>query len=169
MRNKPLPPPPAFFYGEVQITIDRLMKKYFSVMPEDMFFNLSKRQLNGENKIRFSQFYIEKLDERLAIIKAEKKKLNQCAARNAKGKEYEKAGKIKQAITTYEKNIEGDCYPACHSFDRLMIIYRKLKDYENEVRVIERAFDVLCPRYPDLRVKYQERLSKAKDLQLKAK
>lgn len=169
MRNKPLPPAPATFYGEVQITIDRLMKKYFSVMPEDMFFSLSKRQLNGENKIRFSQFYIDKLEERLAIIKAEKKKLNQCAARNDKGKEYEKAGKIKQAIATYEKNIEGNCYPACHAFDRLMIIYRKQKEYDNEIRVIERAVDILCPLYPDLRDKYQKRLEKAKELQLKEK
>lgn len=138
-------------------------------MPEDMFLKLMERSINGENKIRFSQFYIDKLNERLDIIKAEQKKLNQCVARNNKGKVYEKADKIKMAINTYEKNIDGDCYPACFAFDRLMIIYRKQKDYDNEIRVIKRAIEVLCPRYPDLKEKYFQRLQKANDLLSKIK
>ena len=78
--------------------------------------------------------------------------------------DYEKAGKIGLAIRTYEKNIEGDCYPACHSFDRLMVLYRKRKEYDKELAVIEKALNVLCKRYPDLEIKYEDRRRKVLDL-----
>lgn len=68
--------------------------------------------------------------------------LYQCAASNNRGIELEKAGRIDEAICEYEANIAGDCYPACHSFDRLMVLYRKRKEYANEIRVIKKAIEV---------------------------
>lgn len=69
------------------------------------------------------------------------KLLQDTAARNDKGIAYEKAGRVNEAIDVYEENI-ADGYPALHAFDRLMKIYRRLKNYENEIRVIERAIEV---------------------------
>lgn len=67
--------------------------------------------------------------------------LQDTAARNNEGTAYEKAGREDEAIAIYEENI-ADGYPALHSFDRLMIIYRRRKDYYNEIRVIKKAIDV---------------------------
>lgn len=65
-----------------------------------------------------------------------------CAELNNTGMFLEKEGRIDEAIDVYEKNISGNCYPATHSFDRLMILYRKRKDYDNEIRVIQKAIKI---------------------------
>lgn len=61
--------------------------------------------------------------------------------RNNDGIAFEKGGGIEEAIKVYEENIELG-FPAMHSYTRLMIIYRRLKDYDNEQRVIRRAIEV---------------------------
>lgn len=72
----------------------------------------------------------------------------------------EKTGDIEGAIRVYEENIAGDKpYPAYHSFNRLMILYRKQKNYKDEMRVIEKAIKT----FPDF-VKYRDRLEKTKVL-----
>lgn len=53
----------------------------------------------------------------------------------------EKEGMIDEAITVYEKSILSKI-PATVPYDRLMILYRKKKDYENEIRVIKDAISV---------------------------
>ncbi len=58
-----------------------------------------------------------------------------------KAGEEEEKGKIEDAITLYETAIKEkkvDEYP----FDRLMIIYRKLKKYKDELRVINKGIRV---------------------------
>lgn len=65
-----------------------------------------------------------------------------CATSNNLGIKLEKEGRITEAIRVYEANIAGECYPACHSFDRLMVLYRKQKDYASEIRVIKKAIEV---------------------------
>jgi hypothetical protein len=60
---------------------------------------------------------------------------------NQTGAEAEASGDIKTAIGLYEKNIKrglADNFP----FDRLMVIYRKLKRYKDELRVINRGIQV---------------------------
>lgn len=61
----------------------------------------------------------------------------------AKGMELEKAGEVEGAIKAYEKLIRHD---ALHqqAYERLMIIYRKEKEYKKELAVIKTgiaAFD----------------------------
>lgn len=53
----------------------------------------------------------------------------------------EKEGMINEAIAVYEKSILSKI-PATVPYDRLMILYRKKKDYENEIRVIKDAISV---------------------------
>ena len=82
--------------------------------------------------------------------------------RNNKGIELEKSGDIEGAIAVYEENI-ADGYPAYHSFHRLMILYRKRKEYDNEIRVILRTTEV----FPNSDL--SKRLAKARELQSKAR
>lgn len=57
------------------------------------------------------------------------------------GIDLEKEGMIEEAISVYEKAILPQL-PVTHPYDRLMILYRKRKDYENEMRVIKIAISV---------------------------
>ena len=57
------------------------------------------------------------------------------------GIDLEKEGMINEAIAVYEKAIIPQL-PATHPYDRLMILYRKKKEYENEIRVIKLAISV---------------------------
>lgn len=151
---------------KTRINIRAFIKRYLSVLPEDLFVQLENASFCGKWAFITTSTIIE-LDKRLSERKAKDKKLSACAKLNNLGKEYEADGKLSLAIKTYEKNISGDCYPATFSFDRLMVLYRKSKDYEKELAVIEKAICVLCPLYPDLKDKYQRRLEKARALQAK--
>jgi tetratricopeptide (TPR) repeat protein len=61
--------------------------------------------------------------------------------RNNEASEAEKNDDIKKATRLYEQNINED-YADEFAFERLMIIYRKQKDYKNELRVIERGIQL---------------------------
>lgn len=57
------------------------------------------------------------------------------------GIDLEKEGMIDEAINVYEKSIIYRL-PLKHPYERLAILYRKRKDYENEIRVIKIAIEV---------------------------
>lgn len=57
------------------------------------------------------------------------------------GIDLEKEGMIDEAIKVYEKSIIPKL-PMKHPYERLTILYRKKKDYENEIRVIKIAIEV---------------------------
>ncbi len=60
---------------------------------------------------------------------------------NLRGIELEKEGRIDEAIKLYEENIKKD-FDGNHPYDRLAIIYRKRKEYDEEIRVIKHAIKV---------------------------
>jgi hypothetical protein len=62
------------------------------------------------------------------------RKLSKTVELNQTGKRLEKEGKINEAIQCYEENIKLG-YPAMHSYDRLVVLYHRIKDYENEKRM----------------------------------
>ena len=136
------------------------------VIPIDLFIELQNKLLSGE------QYAVLPNDVILSIEKDKKAEqdkveaMNKCAALNNLGIKYEREGNIALAISTYEENLSSP-FIACHSFDRLMILYRKQKDYDNEIRVIQKALEGICERYPQLKEKYLKRLEKAKALKLK--
>jgi tetratricopeptide (TPR) repeat protein len=91
--------------------------------------------------------------------------------RNLKGIEFEKQGKVDEAIKQYEtnisKNVDGN-----HPYDRLAIIYRKNKQFDDEIRVLEKAVKVFehvvattgrGDGPPKLK-RFKERLKKAQEL-----
>lgn len=84
--------------------------------------------------------------------------LPRCTEYNNLGIEYEKQGNIPLAISTYEENVKPGSYPARHAYDRLLVLYRKQKDYRNELRVCKLAVSVFKEE------KYKKRLEKIKSL-----
>ena len=84
--------------------------------------------------------------------------------RNNEGIELEDNGMEDEAMALYEQNLKVG-YPSSHSYERLMIIYRRRKEYEKEVRVIKRAIEVYSAAGIESSVgKYSKRLAKATEL-----
>ena len=131
----------------------------YGVIPEDLYW--LEEDSNGY--ISFPKHRLDELKAKKNAYISRTEKLLKCAELNNKGIELEKQGKIVEAIAIYEENIKGDCYPAMHSFDRLLVLYRKSKDYENEKRVAEKAIYLFSDN------KYKERLQKIKLLISKQK
>lgn len=86
--------------------------------------------------------------------KEREERLGKTVELNNKGSEYEKNGDIDKAIECYEENLKIG-YPALHSYDRLMILYRKLKRTEDEIRVVKLAIELFPTE-----TKYVKRLKK---------
>ncbi|WP_198507842.1 tetratricopeptide repeat protein [Bacillus sp. FJAT-45037] len=96
---------------------------------------------------------------------------NEKVERNLKGMELEKNGELDQAIKLYEMNVQ-EGFDGNHPYDRLAIIYRKQKLYNEEIRVLERAIEVFSNLKetssrqdidPKLK-KFKDRLDKANEL-----
>jgi tetratricopeptide (TPR) repeat protein len=106
------------------------------------------------------------MDNRILEYQLFNEKLKNCVERNNLGIAYEQQGNIDQAIEIYEANIrEG--YPASHSFDRLMIIYRKQKRFIDEIRVLQRTIEVFQNNKPRGDISgYLERLNARLDKSL---
>ncbi len=68
-------------------------------------------------------------------------KLSETSRLNNRGIVYEKEGDTISAIDTYEACIHYK-YPAYHAYDRLLVLYRKKKMYEDELRVARTAIEV---------------------------
>jgi methyltransferase-like protein len=107
------------------------------------------------------------LNMELEKLKQENRKtqerLEKTVLRNNSGIDLEKDEKIDEAIKIYEENV-NDNVVATHSYDRLMIIYRKRKNYKNEIRVIKIAIDVFSK---ENEIRYQRALKKANNEELK--
>ena len=96
---------------------------------------------------------------------------------NQKAMQYEKDQDIPNAIKYYELCIQAN-FEGSYPYNRLAILYRKQKDYNNEIRVIEQAIsiftDIRSKGYRETELtqkinKFQDRLSKAKALRDKQK
>ncbi len=119
---------------------------------------------NAEDK---GGFYIKVSSKSLALWRKKYESYNykynvllpKCVNNNNLGISYEKQGDIESAIEVYEKNVLPDSYPAQHAYDRLLVLYRKQKDYENEKRICKLAISIFKTEK-----KYKDRLEKINKL-----
>ena len=95
--------------------------------------------LNHLEKSRFETLK-QKQEKEFKEI-AQQEVLNENSRLIKLGIDLEKEGMINEAIAVYEKAIIPQL-PATHPYDRLMILYRKKKDYDNEIRIIKIAISV---------------------------
>lgn len=96
-------------------------------------------RLNHLEKSRFETLK-QKQEKEFKEI-AQQEVLNENSRLIKLGIDLEKEGMINEAIAVYEKAIIPQL-PATHPYDRLMILYRKKKDYNNEIRIIKIAISV---------------------------
>lgn len=146
--------------GFFRVKWDYLNANFMSLMDEDLFWSYT-----GHDKyIEIAKSKFDEMVKRKTEKDEKDRMLNLCAERNNQGIRYEKQGSIEEAIKIYEENINPECYPARHSFDRLLVLYRKRKDYQNEQRVCKRAISVFKKeqKYKDRLVKIENLISKSK-------
>lgn len=82
--------------------------------------------------------------------------------RNLKGQQLEKQGDVEGAIRLYEQNIIDEV-DTPHPYNRLTIIYRKQKRFDDEIRVLEKAIKVF--KEIEQNKKWEEQLIKARQKQ----
>ena len=125
-----------------------------AIMDEDTFF--ANEDEDGYVTIDESKFKLMQVKK--DAYESSKKRMTTTVTLNNQGISQEKAGDEEAAIATYEECIKTG-YPATHAYDRLLVLYRKRKDYISEKRVCQLAIDTFKNEQ-----KYKDRLSKIDDL-----
>lgn len=137
---------------------------------QDHYNNIANNAImrNGARYIEMPKSDYDAMMQSLAATEDRNRRLAETAAANNKGIALEKKGDIDGAIAVYEENVSRG-YPAAHSYQRLMILYRKRGDYDNEIRVIKAAIAL----YREHKIKsilpeWERRLEKAEVLRAKS-
>lgn len=124
--------------------------------------------LLGQKNFNIGLELLEIWDEKLTEQKKKDKAFSDTVNNNNKGIAYEKDGNTKAAIKVYRKNIEIG-YPATHSYQRLMILYRKDNNFKEEIIILDKAIDLfsLLSGYDKYVTRWKERRDKALTLNRK--
>lgn len=150
---------------EIKVSLNRLTPALLAQCNASINNKVLDAMLDGRQTVIIKKAAFEKALKKKAIQDEKNAKLFKTAELNNEGIALEKAGKIEEAISIYEDCISIG-YPAAHSYERLMILYRKAKDFKNEIRIIKIALKVY-KKDPKNFTKYSERLEKAIELQSK--
>lgn len=136
------------------------LQQYFPIMDSQMSANYLAEHLLDEDKwFTVKTTVLKEWEKKLAAYKDNENSLQLTASNNNKGIAFEKQGDITSAIAVYEANLKIG-YPAIHSYERLMILYHKAGDIENEKRVINIAIQVFTNINEDEVKKLNKRLNK---------
>lgn len=169
---------PQYFlykYGlNVNKEIEKLQKNYYIVFSKDRYIltNKGKNMLTKYNKIvqehRSPYTTIDlqgNIDYHLVKLTKKFKSTGDCVNDQHVGREYERQNDYLNAIKAYNSaekiaiNDPNESVPPPNIYRRLAIIYRKLKDYDSEIKVIKTGLKY----YPN-NSKFQDRLIKAEKL-----
>lgn len=138
---------------KVQIT-----KQYFEQLVRYSNEDINKytfQESENDLLIWIDNLYLKTLEHKLNEV------ISLINQNNEKGKELEEQGNFKEAATFYEKNLIID-YSDKLCIDRLLIVYRKLKDYENEKRICEIAIQKYsAKKYKDRLLTIEDKINKA--------
>lgn len=150
------------------VHIDEFFQYHTISIPANILDKMDDAIMRGEEYMEIPDYILRKIEETTAKRKVEERRLQTCCLTNNNGIALEKAGDIDAAIAEYEENIKGG-YRALHSYNRLMVLYRKRKDYDNEIRVIDYSIGVFIGdnRYDGEIAKWRERRTKAEQLKNK--
>lgn len=106
------------------------------------FFSLLIRAKNlGYNYISIKKAIHKEAIENIAKGKRNDYIRQRTAYLNMLGVACEKKGKIEEAIAIYEENIKLRPV-ATHAYNRLIILYRRIKDTENEIRILKYSLSI---------------------------
>lgn len=149
----------------IKLLLDSFIEKYkaANVLDSEMHSKVTSCILQGEKYIYISSEKLKELDSKLQKQRESERKLRSTASLNNEGIALEKAGKIELAIEKYEENIALG-FAATHSYDRLMTLYRKRKEYDDEIRVIQSAITIFSE---ENKHRFEKALSEAKSNKIK--
>lgn len=147
--------------GYVYLAISEL-EQYRPVLPLSIIKRITSAILKGEESVPVLSTQLVAFRNKLTAHNEQQQRLAQCAELNNKGMECERWGDIAGAVQAYEENVQLG-YPAHHAYKRLLVLYRKAKDYKNELRIAQRA----CKVFPKDE-SYKQRREKIKELIKKA-
>lgn len=102
-----------------------------------------RNKREGRNYIEFTKEEAEKARLNFRNAARNEYNLQRTAYLNGKGIAAEKAGNTEEAVAIYEAVIALG-YPATHAYTRLMVLYRRNRKPEEEVRVITKAISVFA-------------------------
>ena len=139
------------------------LRKFISILTNRQYDKMEDAILSGKTTVSYTEEERSVMERKLKTKIEAEEKLYKTAQLNNAGIEAEKNGNVSLAISIYEENIKGES-PASHSYDRLLILYRKDKRYDDELRIIKVAIKVFTGIVKN---KFQERGQKV--LQLKGK
>ena len=129
------------FGGKKKRDIQTIKAEYLEQVNKSISQGVTRQALNNEYlKMKFEIHdpeFREKIKARDLVVR---ELGGVMLDRNMKGKELENAGNIDEAIPLYEANLI-DQFMGTHPYERLRIIYRSRKDYENAIRVCQSAID----------------------------
>lgn len=127
--------------NEIKVRIADISPKHMIYLNKSVQRYINRMSLKGFNNVALSKDEWDCACKKVEDSIAYENGLLTATSCNLGGIELEKSGDIQGAIALYEENIAMHS-TAIHSYERLMIIYHRLKDYENEKRVIETAIQV---------------------------
>lgn len=129
--------------GYKRVNIDSFLDKYIkgASIPYDLLQELQRRSIDGYTYADIPISRIEEVERNRQDAIDREQRLARIASLNNEGIAYEKAGNIEAAIEAYRQNVSNSVV-ASHPYERLMIIYRKRKEYDKEIEVIKKAIEV---------------------------
>lgn len=123
----------------IQVSVGEL-KQYKGCIPAEIFATILLSK-NDDELISIEKSEFDKIVSDFKRCQDVEVGLFLTTKNNNDGTSLEKKGEIDKAIQVYEKNLEIGCI-ATYSYDRLMVLYHKRKDYQNEIRVIKRYLEL---------------------------
>ncbi len=146
--------------GIVKIDIGGFIKKYMTNIPTELFIELRNlRYRKGCTSTEIPLAIYEDIKNRKLKRDRLNERIEQTAKANNDAIALEKNGDIEKAIELYEWNIYENHCEATLSFDRLIILYGKMKDDANKRRILEKGIEVFENLYPNIAEKYRSKLS----------
>lgn len=113
---------------------------------DDIMDRIGDAIVDGDGKLKVYDDEIEELGKAAEEYKAKEQRLYDAARLNNEGMAAERSGDIENAISIYERNILPGTYFTLHPYHRLCVLYRRQKDFDNEIRVIEAALSRFDPK-----------------------
>ena len=129
----------------VLVTLEKVKKlKMLGFLDMNTFVEMNNKGYANVSRVKW-----EKMCKEAEKYRRWEMLLNETAELNNKGKQLEEDGDVEGAIAVYEECMKLR-YAAFYSYQRLMVLYHRRKDYENEKRVIKIAIEVFerenkCP------------------------
>jgi len=160
-------PPPSVLLKRLDIERDKIIKSKNLEIDKERY-NMKEEARQLEKLLENPQYEPNLVEEIRSFeeIRLHNRRLAEIldimVDRNNKGIELEKKEDIENAIKLYEQNVADEFF-GTHPYDRLAIIYRKRKQFDDEIRIIKKAIEIIGD------AKYKKRLEKAKILKEKYK